>query len=172
MLFRISKPISDASGGGRAWRHDGRRSRRARDRGHRDQPRSPAGGAASPGFATGPSVGFWYVLRVAQVAVVLQVGMGAHPAALGPRGQRPPLPLRGAAASRLAARRGGPRRRRRARAHRPRLRVAAEGPPAADRAGDRPPRDRDHGRLGAGHLPARAAGGGDDAGSLRCLRTP
>ena len=29
------------------------------------------------------------------------------------------------------------------------------------RAGDRPPRDRDHGRLGAGHLPARAAGRDD-----------
>ena len=40
----------------------------------------------------------------------------------------------------------------------PRLRLAAKGPPAADRARDRPPRDRDHGRLGAGHLPARAAG--------------
>ena len=35
-----------------------------------------------------------------------------------------------------------------------------------DRAGDRPPRDRDHGRLGAGHRLPGPAGGRDDAADL------
>ena len=41
------------------------------------EPASPGSGAASPGCARRPSVGFWYVLRVAQVAVVVQVLLGA-----------------------------------------------------------------------------------------------
>ena len=37
---------------------------------------SPGSGAGSPGCGAEPSVGFWYALRVAQVAVVLQVMLG------------------------------------------------------------------------------------------------
>ena len=106
-----------------------------------------------------PSVAFWYLLRVAQVAVVAPGAARRDPAAARPRGaRRAPLRLRACCRCWSPC---SPRR-------------PAPGPPSASstgststslparspapaRARDRPPRDRDHGRLGAGRLLPRAA---------------
>ena len=105
-------------------RRDGDRppDRRRRRPGH--QPRRRRRSAAIAWLRRRPSVGFWYLLRVAQVR-------GRPPGACSARSsllsgheaaRRPPLRLRRAAAGRHAARRGRPRGRRRARARGPRLR--------------------------------------------------
>ena len=185
MIFRISKRIPDAFG--RIW--PGIAGERPN--------RSPAGpepmvavhvtvgiavlasnlvagvlGRRSPGFATSPSVGFWYVLRVAQAAVVLQVGLGAILLLSGREAATASTTSTACCRSLVsllaeAARAGAAER-------------ELEGldfeslpqrAPAPHRAGDRPPRDRDHGRLGAGHLPARPAGR-DDGGLTRPAPAP
>ena len=116
------------------------------------------GGAAW--YRRRPSVGFWYLLRCAQVAVVVQVGLGGLLVLEGREAaRRPPLRLRGPADPRHPAGRGRSRRRLRARARGPRLRLAAPRAPARRGRRDLAPRDRDHGRLGAGDLRPRAAGG-------------
>ena len=106
-----------------------------------------------------PSVGFWYALRVEQVAVVLQATLGAILLLSGQRGgQRASLRVRRSPVAHLAVGRGGARGSGRARADRTGLRIAPARAPATHCAGDRPARDRDHGRVGSGRLRARGPG--------------
>ena len=109
-----------------------------------------------------PSIPFWYLLRAAQVAVFFQVA-ARRPARLHrPRGgRRPALRLRGPAAAGLAARRGRagrapPSTRSATSTSRPSPRHRQRD----DRAGDRAPRDGDHGRELPGDLLPRPARGG------------
>ena len=109
-----------------------------------------------------PSVSFWYLLRVAQATVVVQVLAGSVLLLLGneaPDGLHyvyGTLAAGGHAAGRRRALGAAEQR-----ARRPRLRRPAEGAPAPDRDRDRSPRNGDHGGLGAARAVPRAAGGWD-----------
>ena len=139
-------------------RRDGDPPPRRRRRRPDHQPRRRRRRRRSPGCGASRASRSGTLLRVAQAAVVLQVLLGAILLLLGHEapddlhylyGVLPLLVSLLAEAARAGA------------AERELegldFDVAAEGPPAPLRARDRPPRDRDHGRLGAGRLRARAA---------------
>ena len=127
---------------------------------------SPASGAGSAWLQRRPTVGFWYALRVAQATVVLQVMLGLILVFLGHEADDlhylyGALPLLVSFLAELT----------RAGAAQQELgeldfRSLPEERQQRGRAGDRPPRDGDHGRRLPGDLLPRPAGGGDDAAAL------